>query len=196
MAPEAESGFDSSPFKYPNRQTLPASHARTVPVIIQGLRPLLVELLTGDGSVRLLEIAAGYGLVSLGMAEEVEEVQRSGSSSRDVSMWATEADDHLVSKIGENFEQRQQQRDSPRMKALRLEIDERSDWDHLQAQEQPVSGLDLTLIVNLLHIVPWSTVETLFDRLTSVVATGGWVVVYGAFNENGQVTSDGNAKVS
>lgn len=60
---------------------------------------------------------------------------------------------------------------------------------------------------NLVHIAPWSVTESLFSHLDPRVSyvtqqgyrnllsrSHGWIAIYGAFNENGAFTSEGNAK--
>lgn len=78
-----------------------------------------------------------------------------------------------------------------------LDIDQRSDWQRLQSQRRP---FDAVLAFNVVHIVPWSTVRSLFQAIRPgngiLPKQTGRLILYGAFNENGRFTSEGNRKVS
>jgi hypothetical protein len=79
-----------------------------------------------------------------------------------------------------------------------LDIDAKDDWDAMQ--EVHGQTFEVVLAFNVVHIVPWSTVETLFRAVKpgNGVLSGetGRLVLYGAFNERGRFTSEGNEKVS
>ncbi|PWY98431.1 hypothetical protein BCV70DRAFT_201745 [Testicularia cyperi] len=66
---------------------------------------------------------------------------------------------------------------------------------------------DGVLVCNLTHVAPWSVTESLFShldpRLSYMTNQGtrslldpktGWIAIYGAFNQHGRFTSEGNQK--
>lgn len=235
-------------FKYPDRQSLPGSAQRNVPVLVEAILPLLLPLLrehTGEGEregeqdsqhqsveretsspVRVLELAAGHGGLTLALRKAVlAQQQQEGTAEehrrgvpnqqpRQVQWTCTEADDALVQSIRSNIAQQQGEAGpkEDKIAVARLEIDDESDWSALAPAETkssaaPGSGsvspstqatFDLVLIANLLHIVPFETVRSLFSHLPRVlsVRSEAKVCIYGAFNEEGKFTSEGNEKVS
>ncbi len=58
----------------------------------------------------------------------------------------------------------------------------------------PCNGMDALFTANTLHIMSWSYVEILFDRLNTNLAVKAKVCIYGPFNYNGTYTSDSNAR--
>ncbi|PWN26919.1 hypothetical protein BDZ90DRAFT_261169 [Jaminaea rosea] len=161
----------SSGIKYPDRQSIAGSASRNVPILVSELSPLVRP------GCHILEIAAGHGLLTASLAKECSSVQ-------DVSWEAREADEELVRKIGEQCA------------AMGVENVEARAWDvHDQYEER--GDFDLVIIANLLHIVPYATVERLFEKLGSSLVKkekGAKVCIYGAFNEEGRFTSEGNEK--
>lgn len=57
----------------------------------------------------------------------------------------------------------------------------------------PAERYDGVFTANTVHFVGWPVVEGLLNCASSVLESGGWFVVYGPFNRNGQFTSKGNA---
>lgn len=58
----------------------------------------------------------------------------------------------------------------------------------------PGSGHDALFSANVLHIVGWPLVQTLFRRLPELLTAEAKVVIYGPFNYRGQYTAAGNAE--
>lgn len=238
--------------KYPDRQSLPGSAQRNVPVLVEALLPLLLSLLKepqcegeglGEGGavsqpqpdrvrqghpspVRVLEIAAGHGDLTLALRRAMlsQQQQRgaTGRQGQDISrlrdgqvQWTcTEADDALVQSIRSNILRQEAEGETEgkvdEIAVARLEINDEADWSALTAAKQkspaapasaspPTSStFDLVLIANLLHIMPFETVRRLFSHLSRVLSahSEARVCIYGAFNEEGNFTSEGNKKVS
>ena len=65
-----------------------------------------------------------------------------------------------------------------------IELDVRGAW--------PRRRFDAAFSANTLHIMSWPEVELLFARLSTVLAEGATVAVYGPFNYGGAYTSDSN----
>lgn len=53
-------------------------------------------------------------------------------------------------------------------------------------------AFDAVFTANTVHFVSWKTVENLFRGTKQVLVEGGYLLIYGPFNENGQYTSQGN----
>lgn len=58
----------------------------------------------------------------------------------------------------------------------------------------PAGGYDALFSANVLHIVGWALVQTLFRRLPELLAPQATVVVYGPFNYGGRHTAPSNAE--
>lgn len=58
----------------------------------------------------------------------------------------------------------------------------------------PEQRFDAVFTANTLHIMAWSEVETLFDRLPAALTGDAVFVAYGPFNIDGDYTSDSNAE--
>ncbi|ENO15615.2 DUF938 domain-containing protein [Marinobacter nanhaiticus D15-8W] len=56
----------------------------------------------------------------------------------------------------------------------------------------PGERYDGVFTANTVHFVGWPVVEALLTCASNVLETGGWFVVYGPFNRDGQFTSEGN----
>ncbi len=54
--------------------------------------------------------------------------------------------------------------------------------------------LDAVLVVNLLHLIAQTAVETLLDEACAALVPGGALLIYGPFLRNGRATSEGDAK--
>lgn len=57
----------------------------------------------------------------------------------------------------------------------------------------PLLTVDAVFSANIAHIIPWSSVENLFEGVGQVLCEGGWFLLYGPFNYGGQYTSESNA---
>jgi SAM-dependent methyltransferase len=58
----------------------------------------------------------------------------------------------------------------------------------------PVQAADGVYSANTAHIMHWPQVEAMFDGVGRVLRPGGYFCLYGPFNENGQFTSESNAR--
>ncbi len=58
----------------------------------------------------------------------------------------------------------------------------------------PVTELDAVFTANTLHIMSWSEVEVLFERLQEYLVKDGLLCIYGPFNYEGSYTSDSNTQ--
>jgi cyclopropane fatty-acyl-phospholipid synthase-like methyltransferase len=63
------------------------------------------------------------------------------------------------------------------------------------AGQWPRRNFDAVYTSNTLHYLSWHGVEALFEGVASLLASDGWFVVYGPFNEAGRFTSDGNRRL-
>lgn len=50
-------------------------------------------------------------------------------------------------------------------------------------------------VINVTHITPWSDTVALFANMAKVLEPSSRFGIYGAFNRNGQFTSDSNEEV-
>lgn len=69
-------------------------------------------------------------------------------------------------------------------KPLVLDLDQ-ADW--------PATRYDAVYAANILHIISWEQVQTLFARLPALLEPGGKLAVYGPFNYDGAYTAPSNA---
>jgi SAM-dependent methyltransferase len=146
------------------------------------LTPLFSSLASAASSSRtpgVLELASGQGT-------HVSALARAFSTLR---FSPCEADASLCSLINDACSGL-----SNVAEARVLEIEQGEHWAALQAREE--DGFEAVLALNLVHIIPAPLVRTLFERVAEVLKPGGTLVLYGAYNENGKVTSEGNAAVS
>ncbi len=58
----------------------------------------------------------------------------------------------------------------------------------------PISDCDVVFTSNTLHIVSWEKDLQFFDDLTNALSSGGLFMAYGAFNYNGDFSSESNKK--
>jgi SAM-dependent methyltransferase len=61
-------------------------------------------------------------------------------------------------------------------------------------QAWPISSVDAIFNANTVHIIAWPEVERMFAHISTVLAPGGCVYLYGPFNYGGNFTSESNAK--
>ena len=67
-----------------------------------------------------------------------------------------------------------------------LALDVNGDWPEIR--------VDTVFSANTLHIMSWPEVEHLFERLPTVLAKPGLLIVYGPFRYQGRHTSESNAQ--
>ncbi len=58
----------------------------------------------------------------------------------------------------------------------------------------PEGRFDVVFTSNTLHMIPWAYCLKMFDDISRVLLPGGLFIVYGAFNYQGQFTSESNRK--
>lgn len=58
----------------------------------------------------------------------------------------------------------------------------------------PIESTPAIFCANVIHIISWSEVEKLFERIASHLRRPGIVCFYGPYNYNGQFTSESNAR--
>ena len=66
-----------------------------------------------------------------------------------------------------------------------IDLDVLGNWPELVAEG--------VCVANMLHISPPETLPALVEGVAGVLVTGGFLLVYGPFKQNGQFTSKGNA---
>ncbi|CAO1634460.1 unnamed protein product [Sympodiomycopsis kandeliae] len=161
--------------RYPDRQSLPGSAERNAAVLSSHLRSILDKLEAQD---IVLEIASGQGHL-------ISELSKQHSN---LLFQPTEADEHLADGISNRLTGQ-----SNVCAPYILEIDSDQSWSRMREVSKDPK---VVLIVNVLHIVPWNTVQSLWRQLAQFGTKGGplTVCVYGAFDENGQTTSEGNQR--
>lgn len=64
----------------------------------------------------------------------------------------------------------------------------------VDAQDWPVSGMDAVFTANTFHIIAWEQVLNLLEGCARLLPAGGLLMVYGPFNEDGEFTSESNAR--
>ena len=60
--------------------------------------------------------------------------------------------------------------------------------------EWPLSHTDAVFTANTFHIMAWNQVLALLDGCGAILNAGGLLLVYGPFNEQGEYTSESNAR--
>jgi cyclopropane fatty-acyl-phospholipid synthase-like methyltransferase len=119
---------------------------------------------------RVLEIGSGTGQHAVAFASELPHLIWQASDVRErlpgIGMWLDEA----------------------RLANLpaALELDVNGEW--------PPAGYDAAFSANTLHIMSWSEVERLFDRLADALEADATLAIYGPFNYAGRFTSASNAE--
>lgn len=180
-------------YAFPKRKSQPGSAQRNSIAIRDELAPLLEHWTDSDDGrpFHLLELASGQGEQIAALAS------RLALSSKQFNFHPTEADEASCREVDQRCEGL-----TVVVGCKKLDIDVESDWQSLRISLQGVLGapFDAVLVCNVVHIVPWATVETLFRHINPdaglVRRNGGRVIVYGAFNEHGRYTSNGNQNVS
>jgi SAM-dependent methyltransferase len=64
----------------------------------------------------------------------------------------------------------------------------------VDAGEWPVAGVDAVFTANTLHILSWQSVIRFFRGVGRVLQSGGVLVVYGPFSDNGYHAAESNAR--
>lgn len=146
-------------------------HKPYAPACDRNREPILAILRDRFANARqVLEIGSGTGQHAVFFARALPELQWQPTEReamlQGLQLWCDEAD--LPNLL------------PPRA----LDVSD-SDW--------PAGPFDALFTANTLHIMGWSEVEALFQRLPKVLAPDARLLIYGPFNDNGQFTSDSNA---
>jgi SAM-dependent methyltransferase len=67
---------------------------------------------------------------------------------------------------------------------VRLDVLDRATW--------PDEGVDAIVCINMIHIAPWTAAEALMQLAAERLTTGGRLVLYGPFLEDGVATAPSN----
>jgi len=197
--------------KYKDTWSLPGSADRNSTPIKDALSPLLQQLSISikDRKPLILEVASGMGI-------QISEIAKSNPSIQfqpsDADIYLTSQIDSKVKGVGvENVK-----------KARVLDLLDEENWGELalpttdanetkledDEKEKVESIFDGILCCNLTHICPFEVTKSLFAHLdprvqyennggkTLLNQKVGFIAIYGAFNENGGFTGEGNRKVS
>lgn len=184
--------------KYRSSWSLPGSAERNAQPIAEALSPLLSPASTFSRKQTVLEVASGFGHQLRAIASSYPHCQFHPS---EVDAIPRSQIDSLTSDLA----------NVSKAEALDLVVED--DWLTLvhNVAGEAIGGeqglFDGVLACNLTHIVPWKVTESLFSHLDPRVGwvtqggyrnllsrTNGWVAIYGAFNEDGEFTSEGNKK--
>lgn len=177
---------DSDGFLYPNRKSAAGSSDRNKGPIASVVEPLLDGLYgsrpLSRKNLRILELASGDG----------KQVAHIASKLPTYDFHPSEADETSCTLIDEEVDLTRPPLSNVK-KARVLKVENPDDWQ-AATQERPV---DVIFAFNLVHIAPWEVTRSLFAMAakTSVLVDDGLIAFYGAWNENGKFTSDGNRKV-
>lgn len=196
-------GSSESDAKYRSSWSLPGSAERNSQPIAEALSSLVSACSSDSLAHRpvILEVASGFG----------HQIHALASKHPQCHFCPSEADSYPRQQIDLRTAQL-----ANVDKAESLDVLNQNDWltlvhnvsgkqESMRAPEQ--DGLfDGVIACNLSHIAPWSVTESLFSHLDPRVGyvtqqgyrnllrrDHGWIAIYGAFNENGEYTSQANA---
>lgn len=171
---------------YPLRKSAAGSADRNKGPILSVVGPLLDDLYgsrpLSRKNLRILEVASGEG----------RQVAHIASNLPTYDFHPSEADEASCAQIDDVVAST-----TPPLanvqKAKVLRIEEPDNW-RTATRQRPV---DAVFAFNLVHIAPWEVTQCLFEMVANpeILADDGLVALYGAWNEQGQFTSDGNREV-
>ena len=187
--------------KYGNSWSRSGSAERNSQPIASALAPLLSTSSSASRAPVILEVASGFGHQISAIAQQYPRCRFQPSEA---DAYPRSQIDKLCSSL-------------PNVaKAEALDVLEQNDWTtlvhNISGEATPGASedeglFDGLIVCNFTHITPWKVTENLFRNLDprlgyvtqqgyrSVLSrTRGWVAIYGAFNENGEYTSEGNRK--
>ncbi|KAJ9478096.1 hypothetical protein PHBOTO_001665 [Pseudozyma hubeiensis] len=184
--------------KYRSSWSLPGSAERNAQPIAEALSTLLSSSSSSNRKPIILEVASGFG----------HQVHALASTYPHCHFHPSEADDYPRSQIDSLTSS------LPNVgKAESLDLVSQNDWLTLvhnasgESDRREQDGLfDGVVACNLTHIVPWNVTESLFSHLDprvgyvtqqgyrNLLSRDGWIAIYGAFNEGGKFTSEGNER--
>ena len=67
-------------------------------------------------------------------------------------------------------------------------------WAEVLQQAGMAAGADVIFTANTFHIAPWESCVAALPKIARSLSGGGYFVVYGPFNYNGEYTSESNAR--
>ncbi|CCF53261.1 hypothetical protein NDA11_000127 [Ustilago hordei] len=202
---------DQNPTPQPNAEdakyriswSLPGSAERNSPAIAEALSPMLTSTSCTSSSRKplVLEVASGFG----------HQMHAIACRHPSIQFHPSEADAYPRTRIDSTISS------LPNVaKAESLDLLSQNDWTTLvhnisSETSAPLPGedeglFDGVIACNLTHIAPWSVTQSLFSHLDprlgyatqqgyrNILQRDGWIAIYGAFNENGGYTSEGNQK--
>lgn len=181
-------------YLFPERKSQPGSAERNSQPIALAVSSILAELTSGRSgqhtALNVLEIGSGQGIQLSALA--AESARQSSVLGKQVAVYQpTEADEASLAEI----QARCMLLDNV-LPPQCLEIENQAHWQNVQAKS--ASPFDVVLVFNVIHIVPWPTVEALFAQLDSkrgiLKDKTGIAAFYGAFHEDGKCTSEGNGR--
>lgn len=139
----------------------------------QPILEVLLPLLAGPGSpVRhVLEIGSGTGQHAVHFARHLPQLT-----------WQPSERAENLAALGRRLAAEAPVNVAP---ALKLDIAD-DPW--------PLATTDAVYAANVVHIVSWPLVETLFARLDAVLAPAGRLILYGAYKYGGRFTTPSNER--
>lgn len=205
-------------YQYPERKSQPGSAERNAQPIVAIVAPMLQKLAaarrredaaaspdTGKSNalppVHVLEVGSGEGVQLAALAQSLARMPVLFQPTEVDAASCHDVDTHCgdLSNVA---------------RCATLDIQESSHWQSLHDQTSlspsPSSAAerqlccapyDAVLVLNIVHIVPWETVQALFAGVSAVQSNSvlrreaGIVLLYGAFREHGSSTGEGNEKV-
>lgn len=195
--------------KYRLSWSHPGSAERNSNPIAEALSPFLSLDNDSPKSKRkplILEVASGFGQQIHAIASRNPQCQFQPSEADAWPRSAIDSNNADLSNVG---------------KAECLDLLDQNDWLTLvhnvsgeASRSEPSDNVDRdeglfdgVIACNLTHVAPWRVTESLFSHLDPRVGYvtqqgyrnllskyDGWIAIYGAFNENGNYTSEGNKK--
>lgn len=183
---------DQNAYKFPERRSQFGSAERNSKPIADTLCPLLADWHNAlERETKILEIGSGEGEQ---LAAIIKGLQQNTHHSHKITLQPTEADFQGCKDVDKKCHDLNNE--NVGINACHcLDIDREEDWELLKDDK----GFDVILLFNIVHIIPFITVQNLFkhfDKQSSVLnPTQGRIVLYGAFDEEGKSRSEGNEKV-
>lgn len=188
-----------SEYKFPERRSQPGSAKRNSKPIAETLCPILIdwfETLVQE-SINILEIGSGEGEQLAAISEEIQKLHQKNSLRKSISIQPTEVDVQGCQGVDERCKGFNNNEVKLTIHPCHiLDIDQDTDWNMLRT-----TTFDVILLINIVHIVPISTVQNAFkqfkgDQSSLLHPINSKIVLYGAFDEERKTRSEGNEKVS
>lgn len=148
---------------------------KDAPSFHRNIEPILGALVTifSPEINRVLEIGSGTG----------QHVARFGAAFPEITFQPTEYDAENLSSIDAWSEGQ-----TNILSVLQLDVMAAS-WFG-----EDVQPFDALFCANVIHITPWEVTEALLNGASKHLRSGGQIILYGPFKEDGKHTSDSNAQ--